>query len=228
VPLVALLYFFLTRYSGATQWQRALLAAGDDSVAAPGEKFDVMVVLGCNLRSNGSCSGALVHRLEKAAQCVEAGLVRIVIVTGGVDDGGGADHPAEGDAMADWLRARLNLREGTPEDPLPEGSVEIEVERAARSTFQNCALTLPTVQKRFGLRILLVTSPYHEYRALETFRRQYDLLPGDAAYVVRTPPADLAAAAQERAPDRMIQRDFWRETLATALYWFLGWLRNPV
>ncbi len=111
---------------------------------------DVIIVLGAQVKEDGTPSEALRRRLVAALE--EYRNKRQVIIVCGAQ---GTDEPrAEGDVMRDWL-----LSEGVPEE-------DIVAETASFNTRQNLEYARAIMEHR-GLReALIVTSDYHVARAL--------------------------------------------------------------
>ena len=94
------------------------------------------------------------ERTLTAARLFREGRVRLVIVTGG--------EPGPGDS-AESLRA-VAIRAGVPPD-------RIRMEQVSRSTYGSMVAIRPILEQE-GIRSLtVVTSPYHQRRALWTARR---------------------------------------------------------
>jgi uncharacterized SAM-binding protein YcdF (DUF218 family) len=89
-------------------------------------------------------------RLDRALQLYEDGLAPVVAVTGGKRPG---DRYTEAQISATWLEAK-----GVPRTGIVEGG--------GADTWQNVASVAPVLH-RLGVRsVLVVTDPFHEYRAM--------------------------------------------------------------
>lgn len=116
---------------------------------------DVIIVLGAQVKPDGTPSEALRRRLAAALE--EHRKKRQVIIVCGAQ--GGDEPRAEGDVMRDWL-----LAEGVPEE-------DIVAETASFNTRQNLEYARAIMEHR-GLReALIVTSDYHVARALALCER---------------------------------------------------------
>jgi uncharacterized SAM-binding protein YcdF (DUF218 family) len=94
------------------------------------------------------------ERTLSAARMLLAGEVRLLILTGG--------EPGPGDS-AESLRA-VALRAGVPED-------RIRMEQVSHSTRGSMEAIRPILEREAVRRLAVVTSPYHQRRALWTARR---------------------------------------------------------
>ena len=115
----------------------------------PFTKADAMVVLGCQVKPDGSPSVQLLYRLESAYTAYQKNPMPIVC-TGGQ----GANEPLpEGEMMANWL-----LEKGVPKEHLL-------LETTSKTTKENLANALQLLPKK-DMHINIVTSDYHLSRAL--------------------------------------------------------------
>jgi len=119
------------------------------------ESYDVIVVLGAQVRPEGVASEALKRRLSLALQHYRRRPAPIICC-----GGKGANEPlAEGDFMCAWLS-----RHGVP-------SHAAISENKSRNTDENIRYT-KAIMTENGLRFaLIVTSDYHVRRALAICRR---------------------------------------------------------
>ena len=117
--------------------------------------YDTIVVLGAQVKEDGTPSVALERRLTAALESYRE--KRALIIVCGAQ---GANEPrAEGDVMRDWLLAR-----GVPQE-------DVVAETASFNTRENLMHALAIMESR-GLReALAVTSDYHVARALALCRQ---------------------------------------------------------
>ena len=112
---------------------------------------DVIIVLGAQVKPDGTPSVALERRLTAALESYQADR-QLIIVCGAQ----GSNEPrAEGDVMRDWLIAR----------GVPEGDVVAET--ASFNTRQNLTYAKAIMEHRGLEKALVVTSDYHVARALK-------------------------------------------------------------
>ena len=121
----------------------------------PQRESDVIIVLGAQVKADGTPSVALERRLTAALESYEE-QPKTIIVCGAQ----GANEPApEGDVMRDWLLAR------------GVSDAHVVAETASFNTRENLANAKRIMQER-GLReALVVTSDYHVPRALVLCRQ---------------------------------------------------------
>lgn len=121
----------------------------------PVGKSDVIIVLGAQVKEDGTPSVALERRLTAALESYEEN--RQVIITCGAQ---GSNEPrAEGDVMRDWL-----IEHGAdPED--------VVAETASFNTRENLEYARAIMEHRGLSQALIVTSDYHVARALELCRQ---------------------------------------------------------
>lgn len=114
----------------------------------PAGAYDVIIVLGAQVKADGTPSEALRRRLTVALESYQG---QLIIACGAQ----GANEPcAEGDLMRDWL-----LERGVP----PE---DVIAETASFNTRENLAYARAIMQERGLSQALVVTSDYHVARAL--------------------------------------------------------------
>lgn len=117
----------------------------------PMEESDVIIVLGAQVKEDGTPSEALRRRLV-AAHEIYQDRAQIIIVCGAQ----GANEPqAEGDVMRSWLMA-----EGVP-------AQDVIAETASFNTRQNLKYAKAIMEHRGLARAVVVTSDYHVARALK-------------------------------------------------------------
>ena len=134
LPLVRVFTFGLTRYE---------------------RHADVAVVLGARAYRDGTPSLALADRVDEAVRAYHSGLVRRLIMSGGVDP-----HSRVSEARV--MRDRA-IRAG-----VPPGAIQLDEEGASTAlTAQNVARLVPA-----GASVLLVSHYFHLPRTALLFRRQ--------------------------------------------------------
>ncbi|MBD2847983.1 YdcF family protein [Paenibacillus sp. IB182496] len=116
------------------------------------EPADVGIVLGASLR-NDEPSPGLRERLDRALALYEAGKVRRLIVSGGLDSNGATITEAEG------MRRHLVAR-GVPDEA-------VLVEPQARSTYENLLYSRALMIERGWTSVIVITHDFHAARALE-------------------------------------------------------------
>lgn len=154
-----------------------------------------IVVLGAGVYADGSPSDAMRARIEHGLELYEAGYAPLVVVSGGVR----TRPPAEAEVMADWMRAG-----GVPDEALV-------VESESLNTEQNAQYVAPLLAARNVESILLVTSPFHQWRAERIFEEA-----GFEVYL-SPPPDDPAELRPIRRPYYLV-----REGAVTLVYLLLG------
>lgn len=116
---------------------------------------DVIIVLGAQVKEDGTPSVALERRLTAAHESYLADR-QLIIVCGA--QGGNEPRP-EGDVMRDWL-----LERGVPE-------VDVVAETDSFNTRENLTYAKAIMESRGLKNALVVTSDYHVARALELCRQ---------------------------------------------------------
>ena len=116
---------------------------------------DVIIVLGAQVKEDGTPSVALERRLTAALESYEE--KRQTLIVCGAQ--GGNEPMAEGDVMRDWLLAR-----GVPD-------ADIVAETASFNTRENLRNAKEIMQERGLTQALVVTSDYHVARALMLCRQ---------------------------------------------------------
>jgi len=94
------------------------------------------------------------ERTKSGARLVLAGEARLLIVTGG--------EPGPGDSAA-------SLREEAIRLGIPPGAIRME--EVSRSTHESLVAVRPILERENVRRLVVVTSPYHQRRALWAARR---------------------------------------------------------
>ena len=121
---------------------------------------DVIIVLGAQVKPDGTPSVQLEYRLEAALEAYQRQPQRIVCCGGQA----GSEPAPEGRVMADWLLAR----------GVPAADVIAETESGdTKENIRNAmALLGYSADQASGLRALIVTSDYHVARAVRIARDQ--------------------------------------------------------
>ena len=122
----------------------------------PVKASDVIIVLGAQVKEDGTPSVALERRLTAALESYREA-AQTIIACGGQ----GANEPrAEGDVMRDWL-----LERGV-------AAQDVVAETDSVNTRQNLRNAKAIMQERGLSQALVVTSDYHVARALELCRQE--------------------------------------------------------
>ena len=117
---------------------------------------DVIIVLGAQVKEDGTPSVALTRRLTAALESYRE-KPQVIIVCGGQ---GGNEPRAEGDVMREWL-----LAQGVPE-------ADIIAETDSVNTRENLRYARGIMAERGLSQALVVTSDYHVARALALCRQE--------------------------------------------------------
>lgn len=115
---------------------------------------DAIVVLGAAVFEGGQPSPVLAARVAHAVRLYQRGLAPVIVFSGGV----GAYLPSEAEVMA-----RLAREAGVPAEALI-------LEMEAHTTQQSVRLTAPLLDERGIRSIIVVTSPFHLFRATRMYR----------------------------------------------------------
>lgn len=187
-------------------------------VRAPVEKADAIVVLGGGVRFDGELSDPTQRRLVYALRLFRKGYAPVVILTGG--------NPTIPDLPESEQMERVARELG-----FSSGSFIVETK--AKRTSEQAVAVAEIVRARQMKSVILVTSPLHSYRALQTFRKAGILvIPGTMDPLLKPPPRPLPTCWQRWfaiAPGRILERIDQSRTLlyeyaALALYWWNGWI----
>ena len=122
----------------------------------PVQESDVIIVLGAQVKADGTPSVALTRRLTAALESYREKR-QILIVCGAQ---GGDEPRAEGDVMRDWL-----LAQGVPE-------TDVIAETSSFNTRENLRYARAIMEERGLSQALVVTSDYHVARALALCRQE--------------------------------------------------------
>lgn len=152
---------------------------------------EAIVVLGAGVEADGRPSDATRARIQHGVRLHEAGYAPLLVVSGGERVG----PPAEADVMGAWA-----LAAGVS----PEALL---VENQSLDTQQNADFAAPLLRERGVETILLVTSPFHQWRAERVFEEA-----GFEVYL--SPPPD------DPAEQRPVKRIYFltREGAVTLVY----------
>ena len=115
--------------------------------------YPAIIVLGARVLPDGTPSRALLARVERAAELFHEGRAPLLVLTGGKGDQG----PSEAQVM---LRIARDL--GVPESACL-------LEEASRSTWENAKFTARLLDARGIREAIVVTDPYHLFRARQNF-----------------------------------------------------------
>ena len=122
----------------------------------PVQESDVIIVLGAQVKADGTPSVALERRLTAALESYREKR-QIIIVCGAQ---GGNEPRAEGDVMREWL-----LAQGVPE-------TDVIAETSSFNTRENLRYARAIMEERGLSQALVVTSDYHVARALTLCRQE--------------------------------------------------------
>lgn len=117
------------------------------------QKAQAIVVLGSRVKADGQAGNSLRRRALQAAALYQRGLAPFVICTGGV----GQNAPAESKVAAQILGAQ----------GLPPSA--ILTEESSTSTWENAQQTAQICRERGWTRVIIVSEPYHLWRARRNF-----------------------------------------------------------
>lgn len=122
-------------------------------VKADLEPAQAIVVLGARVHPGGVPSSALRARVERGVMLFQRGLAPWLVFSGGV-----ATHPPAEALVAQKLARSLGI---------PASACLVETQ--SRTTHQNAVLTARLLRARGLTRILLVSDPFHLFRAVRHF-----------------------------------------------------------
>lgn len=173
---------------------------------------DAVICLGYSCdHTRGVPSPTLEFRVE-AAVALWRQRGGTLVFSGGASERVRAGLPTEADVMAAYSRQLLRVGE----EPT------MLLERRSTSTRENALFSLPMLKNCSAerYRVIIVTSAFHQWRALRVFRlAARDLgLDAQCEFEFRAFPC---ASESERAPT---QYDWLRELAACVLYFWKGWI----
>lgn len=132
--------------SDAVQRKTASRITTIESLYDAGERFDVILVLGCAVRSDGTPSAMLEDRIKTSVVAYQSGLADVIMMSGdrheGYDEVGAMEREA--------------TEQGIPAD-------RILLDPQGYSTYES---VFNLLEEHKDKRILIVTQEYHLYRAL--------------------------------------------------------------
>ena len=139
-PLAVRLFFILTTRGRfvSTETLSAVKSSGE-------EPYDAVVVLGCGVYSDSSLSPLLTYRMEKTLEVYRTGAAKKIYITGDHREG----EYDEVDHMAEWLYAQ-----GVSDE-------DLILDYRGYSTWESMEHAGSELK-----RVIIVTQPYHLYRAL--------------------------------------------------------------
>lgn len=157
-------------------------------------KADAIVVLGAGVGLDGKAGKGLERRVLHAARLYKKGFAPHIIMTGGV----GTNPPAEAE-----VAARLAMTKGVPR-------AAIALENKSTSTWENAEYATAICKKRGWKSVLIVSDPFHLYRAQRNFEKN-----GMRAFT--------SPAAPEMWRAQPLPKIFWttREAVLVARDWVL-------
>lgn len=156
---------------------------------------DVLVILGADTPSDGQIGLASYWRAFYAVQAWQNGSFNAVVVSGGT---------GIADSIAEYLRCS-----GVPAE-------RITLERKSQSTRENALFTAPVLSKFAGRKVLLTTD-YHVFRSVRSFRR--------AGVDVISVPVPYALKRSNSLGDRWpLFIELLIELAKIGVYWFRGWI----
>ena len=128
--------------------------SGQNDRAANAQNADAIVVLGSSVREGGVASPSLRRRAMHAAKLYRRGLAKNIICTGGI----GNNAPAESEVASQILR----------ENGVPPSAISLET--VSHSTWGNAQEAARICKLRGWRRVIVVSEPYHLWRACRNFR----------------------------------------------------------
>lgn len=119
------------------------------------QKSDAIVVLGARVRPDRQAGQGLKLRVLHAVRLYKKGFAPKIIMTGGVGD----NPPSEAQVAAD-----LAVQHGVPREDIIE-------ENKSTSTWENAANASAICKKRGWKSVLIVSDPFHLWRAQKNFAK---------------------------------------------------------
>lgn len=133
----------------AAIWLMVWRAATERLAHPPQQAADAALVLGNRAYLNGKPNPCLTGRVDAALALAQAGLAPRLVFSGGVDR---EDGRIEAEVM------QAHAQQAGFAGPMV-------LERASQSTRENLALSLPLLQAEGVRRVIVVSEPYHLWRA---------------------------------------------------------------
>ena len=118
---------------------------------------DALIVPGCAVRPDGTPSGSLRRRTERAVALWHEGVAPTLVLTGGL----GRFPPAEATAAAALAQAK-----GVP-------SAALILEDQSTTTAENAACSARLLDEPSRMSVLIVTDCFHTWRCTQLFRRHF-------------------------------------------------------
>jgi uncharacterized SAM-binding protein YcdF (DUF218 family) len=185
-------------------------------VYAPLEKADAIVVLGGGVRFDGALNDISQRRLIYALRLLKNGYAPIVILTGG--------NPEDPDLSESEQMERVARELGFP-------SERFIVDITAKRTSEQARAVREIVRSRQMKSVILVTSPTHSFRALQTFRKAgVPAIPGTVDPALKPPKPtpwwkewvtlDLGLILGRLNLTGLVLYEY----VALAIYWWNGWI----
>ena len=122
-----------------------------------GGTVDALIVPGCAVRPDGTPSGSLRRRTERAIALWHEGIAPTLVLTGGR----GRFPPAEATAAAALAR-----NHGVP-------STALIIEDRSTTTAENAACSARLMDEPMQMSVLVVTDCFHAWRCTHLFRRHF-------------------------------------------------------
>ncbi len=185
-------------------------------IYTPLEKADAIVVLGGGVRYDGVLNDITQRRLIYALRLLRHGYAPLVILTGG--------NPVDPLLSESGQMARVARELGFPQERF------IVETRAPRTSEQ--ALAVREIARARGITsVILVTSPTHSFRALQTFRKAgVPVIPGTVDPALKPPKPtpwwkewvtlDLGLILGRLNLTGLVLYEY----VALAIYWWNGWI----
>ncbi len=143
---------------------------------------DVIVVLGCAIRSSGIPSAALTRRINLAFRAYEQGVAPRIIASGG---------RLWGDQVEALLIAQQLVDRGVPADAILH-------ELCSLNTRENCRFTAQLLRRIGASRAMIATCGWHLPRAMGNFERVGVAAVAPPPSWLDTPPASARLRVRER------------------------------
>lgn len=166
---------------------------------------DAVVVLSAGLTHDAFLSQQGFDRLLKGVELMRAGVAPAMVITREEETIAGRRIASDRD------QARIVALAGIPE-PISAGVV--------RSTHDEAVSVARIAKERGWRRVVVVTSPFHSWRACRAFERA-----GLTVSCVPSESRDVAVVSLDSPADRVGAFAMWvYETAGTIRYWQRGWL----
>ncbi|QDZ23137.1 hypothetical protein A3770_09p56550 [Chloropicon primus] len=232
VAAVAVATPLLTRYL-----ERAFLESG--TRIEPRGEGSICVVLGFALHKDGSPTPDLRDRVRQGLHLFERGAVGSIVFSGGHPGGGLRGNKSEAEVMATYAKGLRLGREGHSSSYysysllVDEDDDQWFLEEESTSTRTNALFTIRKIsgegiggKTEGGLRIVVVTSPFHQYRSGLTFQKAFEDLRAEAE-AKGTPlggEMTFSVARMEEGEASHRVKHVLREVAAIVWYKLKGWI----